>query len=736
MNFTSLTPLPPPALVRPAARALPLLALALAALALLLAPAPDARAAMKWLPVEKADLDATASEIDPSADSEILFRLVEIDDKAEKTTTYRYYRRVKIFNEKGVREFDKVDIETPDTIKLRYILARVIKPDGTIVNIDKKDFHTRDLARQGRRKIKVTSFSFPGLTPGCIIEWQSESIDKEGGGAQRISFQGSSPTRVFRVRYRPQADLHPSYKFTTTFIHCPSVSSPLGKDGYYSMEKTSIPALKTEPFMPPVDEVQQWMVLYMESRLFPRSRYFERYRLTPLCEYIEAFIEPPTTTTAKAGEKKSKKSPAQAPDIILDKALELKKDLTDDREILARIHDFCRSKIRPINRESSGFTPEELEKLKNNKTVAEVLERGYGDYYDITALFIALARAAGYNAWFALCADNSERNFDRNFLMVSSPSDPIAGVSLRANPPFGDHTLFYDPGAIYLAPEQLHWSNQGTGYAAYRRTSATTAKSASRSTVTSGGTKQTRDVMRVQWGNTPAATADGAIRKRTGTFRLDADGTLEGDVRLEPRGQYEYTTKHRYESQTADARAAAIRSDVLARLPNATVTDIVVLNASAPLEPVAITYHIRVPAYADMTGQRMFVQPAFFQKGAAAMFTSPERAHNIYLTHPWTEQDEVTITLPAGYVLEELSRAAPFPPSPNLSYSAGASFRKSTNTLTYKREFIFKAKEIKSTGYTALKTVFDGIHAQDNATLSIKRADAGGTPAAIETAQP
>jgi hypothetical protein len=75
-------------------------------------------------------------------------------------------------------------------------------------------------------------------------------------------------------------------------------------------------------------------------------------------------------------------------------------------------------------------------------------------------------------------------------------------------------------------------------------------------------------------------------------------------------------------------------------------------NVVDPVKPFVYSFHMRVPGYAQRTGKRLFLQPAFFQKGIAAMFSASTRKHGIYFHYSWTEDDTVTIDLPAGFALE------------------------------------------------------------------------------------
>jgi hypothetical protein len=59
-----------------------------------------------------------------------------------------------------------------------------------------------------------------------------------------------------------------------------------------------------------------------------------------------------------------------------------------------------------------------------------------------------------------------------------------------------------------------------------------------------------------------------------------------------------------------------------------------------------------VPGYAERTGKRLFLQPAFFQKGVGPMFPTSNRQHDVYFHYPWMEEDQIVIELPEGYALD------------------------------------------------------------------------------------
>src|SRR5829696_5056125 len=91
----------------------------------------------------------------------------------------------------------------------------------------------------------------------------------------------------------------------------------------------------------------------------------------------------------------------------------------------------------------------------------------------------------------------------------------------------------------------------------------------------------------------------------------------------------------------------------------AEVTDFRIENVTDPVKPFVYTFHVRVPAYAQRTGKRLFFQPAFFQKGLTPRFTVTTRRHEVYFHHPWSEEDRVEVLLPEGFALDNADAPGP-----------------------------------------------------------------------------
>jgi hypothetical protein len=163
-------------------------------------------------------------------------------------------------------------------------------------------------------------------------------------------------------------------------------------------------------------------------------------------------------------------------------------------------------------------------------------------------------------------------------------------------------------------------------------------------------------------------------------------------------------------------------------MSTAELTEIRVENVTDPVKPFTHIYHIRVPGYAQRTGRRLFLQPAFFQRGIPPLFSSSTRKFDVYFHYPWSEEDEVIFTLPEGFVLDNADAPAAFRAPQISEYKPSLAATKDGRTLVYKRNFYFGAGNnilVPASGYAPLKNFFDTVQKQDSHTVTLRQAAAG-----------
>src|SRR6185312_15943717 len=374
-------------------------------------------------------------------------------------------------------------------------------------------------------------------------------------------------------------------------------------------------------------------------------------------------------------------------------------DAATPEEKLQRLFEFCRTNIKNINNDSSGMTTEERSKAKENKSPSDTLKRGFGSSTNIDMLFGAMAIAAGFDARVANLGDRGDVFLDKSF-----PDDYFIktyDIAVRV----GDKWLFYDPASTYVPFGMLRWQEEGQD-------------------------ALLSDPKEPSWIKTPLSTADKSKQKRTAKLRLSEDGTIEGNITIEYYGHFGVEKKNSNDEDSQTEREETLRDSVKSRMSTAEVSEMKIENVKDPIKPFIYSYHVRIPGYAQRTGKRIFLQPAFFQRGLDPIFSSSVRKNSVYFHYPWSEEDEVIVELPEGYALDSAEAPAPFSGGSISEYKPSASISKDGKTLIYKRNFFFGGGGtilFPVGSYGQLKNYFEQVHKQDGHIITLKQTAAAGT---------
>ena len=636
-----------------------------------------------WKPVDPGELALKAPLVEKDADAEALFWEVRVADEVDggsPRTVLTHYVRIKIFTERGRESQSKIDIPFLNDWSIKDIAARTIKPDGSIIEIKKSDILERIIVKEGGRKIKAKSFAMSGVEPGAIIEYRWREVRNDQLAMYlRLYFQRDVPVQTVRYLIKPLS--LPGFPFGMRVQTFRTQQTPFVKDknGFYATTMTNVPAFHEEPRMPPEDSVRPWMlVYYSEDRQLIGEKFWKQL--------------------GKENFERNK-SRLKVNDEVKQAAAAAIGDATDPDQKIERIFEFCRSKIKNVNDDASGMTTEERDKLKENKSPSDTLKRGMGTGFDIDMLFAAMAIAAGFDARVVNMADRSDVFFDKGF------SDDYFIRAFDIAVRVGDTWKFYDPASTYVPFGMLRWQEE--------------AQEALLS-----------DPKDPVWVKTPLSPPNKSKEKRIAKLRLDEDGTLEGDVRVEYHGHMAVERKEWDDDDSPAQREETLKESVKSRMSTAELSNISVENVTDPIKPFTYVYKIRVPGYAQRTGKRIFLQPAFFQRGLSSLFSTSARRHAVYFNYPWSEEDEVSIELPAGFTLENADSPSQIASKPISEYTPSLSVTKDGRILIYKRQFYFGGEGniiFPAESYALLKAYFDTLHKQDNHALVLKQAAAAAS---------
>jgi len=640
----------------------------------LLAAVP-ALAGDDWRPIDPAHLAMKAPVVEKDADAEAIFWEVRINDAAQDLE-FTHYIRIKVFTERGKESQSKIDITFSGRNRIVDIAGRTIKPDGSIVELKKDAIFERTIIKVGGFKVKAKTFAMPSVEPGVIIEYRWKEIrPNQLANNVRLQFQRDIPVQYVKYYLKPaQMDVGFSSLGMSYKMFNGDASPPVKeKDGFYTTSMTNVPALHQEPRMPPEDQVKTWMLLfYSRDKALPPQEYWPKLGR----DLYEA---------VKPGMKVN--------DDVKKAAAAAIGDATTPEQKLQRLYDFCRTKIKNTSSVTSGLTDTERDKLKNNESPADTLKRGMGDGGDIDQLFAALATAAGFEVRAAALSDRSDIFFDKNF--TNSYFLRAIDVAVKV----GGEWRFFEPGTPYIPFGMIRWQQEAIAALIL-------------------------DPKEAAFVQTPVTPPEKTVQKRTGTLKLSEDGTLEGDVRIEYAGHLGVEKKQQNDDDSPSQREETLRDMIKGRMSTAELSNIKIENVTDSDKPFVYAFHVRVPGYAQRTGKRLFLQPAFFQKGIGAMFPASTRKLAIYFHYAWKEEDNITIELPAGFALDNADKPRPVKAADVADYDVFLGVTAKGDELQYKRTFRFNGLLFPASSYAPLKQVFDMIHEGDNHTITLKQGGA------------
>jgi len=371
-------------------------------------------------------------------------------------------------------------------------------------------------------------------------------------------------------------------------------------------------------------------------------------------------------------------------------AAELVTGLATQDEKVEAIQEFCRTKVK--NLYGPGVTAAQREKFKPNKDAGDTLKNMMGNGDDIAALFAALVNAAGFEAHKAMVADRSRKFFVPE--MMSARFLHTYNIAVK----FPDGWKFYDLVTLHLPKAMLRWQEGSTAALI---------------------TPEKEPVLIT----TPLTPPDRTRIMRRADLELQADGTVAGNIRIAYTGYLATARRSGIDDETDEERRETIKQELAARFEGAEITEVKVENLKNLAMPLVCAAKIRMPGYAQRTGKRLFLQPAFFHKNSTPRFAASERQWDIQFDYPWSETDRITILLPEGLEPDQPSEPHSFKIGETGEYNAGLALSEDRNQLVYMRLFDWGRQDqiafpVKS--YPVIKKAFDYVNEQDTHAVALK----------------
>jgi hypothetical protein len=619
----------------------------------------------EWLPVTPEELHLSEEPAAPKASAIYLYRQV---DRSDFGHWERVYVRIKILTDEGRSQGSVVINFDKERELVHDIEARTIRPDGSIVKFDGTVYEKPLLEGRGMH-VMTKTFSLAEVQPGCIIEYRYERL--------------LSRFYVFSSEWIVNADLYTKLaKFsltpyrgyvlrTTTPAGLPPATvGPTFQHGVYTMVTRDVPAFISEEYMPPEDELKMRVdFVYMRDSTIDKdaAAFWTRWG-KQTSSSAKRYMDQGRAMQAALAQIAA---PTDSPEQKL-------------RKIYARVQQ-----VRNLSFERRKSAEEaERESAKDNEDVADVWKHGYANEHQITFLFVALARAAGFEA------DPVALSTRNRFLFNAQMRNPGQLNSAVAVVRLGDHDVFLAPGVPFAPFGMLAWNQ--TAVKGLRLNEA-------------GGV----------WVSTPLPPASESRLERKAMLQLTPDAGLEGAVtftftglnalaqRLEERNEDDTERRRRLEDEIK-AAMGGVGEATLTNTPEWS-------NGDAPL--VAI-FNVKVPGWARLVGTRVLVPVDIFAGGNRHVFEHQTRIHPVYFHSAHQLEDDVTIDLPAGWTVSSV----PQPGSADIRVADCKWTADGTpTTLHLKRDFSIDTLLIEAKYYSTLQNFYQTVRrsAEEEAVVSI-----------------
>jgi hypothetical protein len=321
------------------------------------------------------------------------------------------------------------------------------------------------------------------------------------------------------------------------------------------------------------------------------------------------------------------------------------------------------------------------ENIQKNTNVGDVLAHGYSHEDGITYLFVAMARAAGYDASVVQVSDRKSRFFVKNWTSLRQLDSEIAVVNLNGS------EIYLEPGTRFCPYGTVRWNH----------------------TVTEGLKLEKKGGSFVK---APPLTYDKSVTRRTATMSLGEDGTLKGDVVIEFEGAE--ALEHRLDAIDSDeaGRKKNLEDELKQWLPTGAVVKMAVAQGwETTGGPLVARFNVELPNYATLAGKRLLIPAFLFQAKENQAFSHSQRKYPLYFPYPFTETDAVTIKVPSGFAPESVPAAQDAKLGNTARYQNVSQF--DGIQLVSQRQLAFNGIYFDVDKYSELKSFFGKVQAGD-----------------------
>lgn len=599
----------------------------------------------------------------PDADAIILLNQFSHEVTPSGKSRYTTHQLVKILTERGVQNYD--DIAIPHTPKAQYItvnIARTITSDGAVIEPPEEAFN--DVTPPGLLAYNLYSdsmwrvISMPALKPGVCIEYQ---VTLEDAGAESV---GSASW--FWGGYSFQSTdptLQSAYA-----LRVPKGTDFKWKTIHCQLNPQILHEEETSTYLWTHSETSALKTEYnmpATNDIVPRLSYSS-------VESWEAVYNWYTDTA------KDRYTVDQA---IEETVEELTADLLTEDDKIRAIYHFVASQIRYVGIElgQGAYQPTPAD---------QVLSVRYGDCKDKTTLMISMLDLVGIEAFPVMLNPAPYQRVDLEIPSLGQFSHLIAAI------PRGDgYYIWLDPTADTCSYGDLPVRNRGrTGFILLSE--------------------------RGEFVDIPISTPESNQLIVDTEIALTEDGTVQGTMRVDTRGQYNTEARLEYKQVSPSAWKDTLAVGLSKQFPGVRVDSVQISDLADLNVPVQLNIAFTAENYAEPIDNRLvFPVPSDEFSDYAEIFAAAERQHLLDLSYPMQMKKTIQIMLPEGWT-------ATFPQDVRLENRfarVDRRYKLEGNRVHYEIDFVIKKSIIQPEDYPIAKRFFDMLAREDRTQLILEK---------------
>jgi hypothetical protein len=523
--------------------------------------------------------------------------------------------------------------------------------------------------------VKQKLIKIPAADPGNIVGYEY-AIEAEPLVLQDMwYFQGESPLR--EAHYSLQ--LPSGWEYKAAYLNHVEVKPTQTGSNQWQWTVNDEKGIREEPEMPPMHGVAGKMIVYLLPPGGAGNRGFANWK------EMGNWYQNLTT---------GRRDPTPE---IKQKVTELTAGAPTQLEKMRALARFVQHDIRYVAIELGigGYQPHRA---------ADVFGHRYGDCKDKATLMSAMLHEIGVESYYVVI--NAERGwitpdmpandgFNHVILAIKLPSglSESSLVATMQNPQLGN-LLFFDP-TDELTPFGTIGGNLQDNYGLL--------------VAATGG-----ELLEL-----PRLPASMNTIRRTGNLTLDATGKLTGSISEMRLGDRAWSERWRILHLTNNAdRIKPIESLLSGSLSNFRITKASILNLQQTDQPFGFNYSFEATNYAKNAGDLLLLRPRVIGvKAEGILETSEPRQFPVEFEGPVQDTDTFEITLPEGYVVDDL------PPPVDADFGF-ASYHSKTevkgNVIGYTRTFEVKDLSVPVSKAADLKKFYRIIASDERNTAVLK----------------